>query len=285
MLLTEFISEIHTDLSSYSDSSDIDNNSVKLWVISCLRKLGVNICQIEEDIVTVANSQGRLKDSFRALKLALELEPIGCQGKENLRTDNYIYRQRIENPAYFSQITGEYITSCKSKIITETITIGENKTDFFYNYRWLSLVKGIDKRLLSTDCLNLHPAIRNSYKNQITITGNTLNANFREGNIYLQYYALPNIDGELVIPEITTLDIFEWIKMYVKVQIAENIIANNKNPQGLLQLYPLWMQQLPLLKSAALKEAKFSSISKDWHKKYKAQSKLEFAKFNLPKLN
>lgn len=282
MLLKEFISEIHTDLSSYSDSGDIDNNSIKLWVIFCLRQLGLNICEVEEDIVRVTNSQALLKDSFRALKLALLLDPLGSNGKKYLQTDNYIYKKRIENPAYFNEISGEYITNCDTKIVTETITVGENNVNFYYKYQPLSLAKGVDKKLLDANCLNLNPAIRNEYPNKITISGNTLNTNFSEGYVYLQYRALPNVDGELIIPELTTMDIFNWIQTYVKSKIAENLIANNKNPQGISQLYPMWVQSLPLLKSAAQKEAKFSNLSKDWYKKFKLQSKAETAKFYIP---
>lgn len=284
MKYSEFLAEIHTELSNYSDSNDIDDISIKGWVITCLRQLGLNICTVDETIVKVKNSQAKLPDSFRALKLALKLAPIGCNNKTVRENTPYIYYERIENPAYWDELSGEYIRNCDTKIVTEQVTINNQNVDFYYNYEYLSLVKGISKNSLAADCLNLHPAIRSSYPNQINITGSTLNTNFTDGDVYIQYYSLPTEDGELYIPEITTLDILEYVKMYVKSNIAEGLIINNKNPQGLTQLYPLWQQKLPLFKSAALKEAKFYGLSKNWNKKYKLQSKIETAKYNLPSL-
>jgi hypothetical protein len=282
MTLREFIEEIHTDLSSYSDSSDIDNNSIKTWVISCLRKLGLNIAYLEEDIIKVKNSQVKLKDTFLSLRLALLAEPIGCNDKKYLQTDNYIIRQRIENPVFFSQITQGYIRNCDSKIITEKITIGDNPLEFYYSPKWLTLVKGIDKKVIAADCLNLHPSIRRQAVDEISITGNTLNTNFSEGYVYLQYYSLPTSEGEIEIPEFTTTDIVDWVSTFVKVKITENIIANNKNPQGLAQLYPVWKQDLMLLKPAAIKEARFHTLPKDWHKTYAQKLRKTTAQYNLP---
>ena len=146
------------------------------------------------------------------------------------------------------------------------------------------MVKGIKKDGIAVDCLNLHPSIRNSYKKEINISGNTLNANFSEGSVYIQYFSIPSNElGEIEIPEITTGDILEYIKQYIKVEIAEKLIANNQQPGGLAQLYPSWKSELPMLKSAALKEAKFSGLTKNWSKNFKALNKREFAFFNLPR--
>lgn len=282
MTLTEFIAEIESDLVSFAESNDIDRVSVKLWVIDCLKKFGVNICNIEEGIFKVENSKTILPDTFKSLRLAMRTTPLGCDRKYDCNSAPYIYRQRIENPAYFDDITQEYITTCNAKIITEQILIDNTPTNFYHSCEYLSLVKGINKASLSSDCVNIRPGIRDAYPYQINITGNVINTNFSEGEIYVQYYTLPQEDGELSIPEITTGDILQYIKMYVKSNIAEFLITNNKNPQGLSQLYPLWIQQLPLMKAAAMREAKFSGLSKDWNKKYQAAVKRDIAKYNLP---
>lgn len=284
MTLTEFIAEIETSLSNYA--SDIDKITIKMNVIQRLRIFGNNITDIKEKVIKVENSQASLPDEFKSLKLALKLEPFGCNTRGYNITDSYIYRERIENPAYFDEINQEYVTSCHSKIITEKITINNSPVDFYYNYQWLSLVKGIKKDGLSTDCLNLHPSIRDTHRNKINITGQTLNANFPEGSIYIQYNALPTTeDGDIIIPEITTGDILEYIKQYVKVEIAERLIANNMNPLGLAQLYPTWKAELPRLKAAALTESKFAGLSKNWQQGFKAKNRRDISLFNLPRLN
>jgi len=283
MTLTEFIAEIETSLESFSSSGDIDRNTIKMHVISRLRLFGNNIVDLKEKILKIENSQCFLPEDFKSLKLALKLEPFGCN--EQPPTSSYIYRQRIENPAFFDRVTQEYITSCNSKIVTEKIIIDNKSFNFYYHPQWLSLVKGIKKESLAVDCLNLHPSIRQDYKDKISINNSILNTNFSKGSVYIQYNSLPTDENdELIIPEITTGDILTYITQYVKVMIAEDLIINNKNAQGLAQLYPSWKQELVLLKKAALTEAAFAGIDKNWAKKFKAKSKLNTATFDLPSL-
>lgn len=284
MTLSEFTAEIENSLESFVSSGDIDRNTIRLNVLTQLRIFGNNITELKEKVLDIENSKVKLPDEFKSLRLALKIEPFGCDSKEDL-SDTYIYRQRIENPAYFDEVNQEYITSCNSKIITETITLNNKAVNFYYHPQWLSLTKGIKKDTLAVDCLNINPAIRNSYPHQINITNTTLNTNFSKGQIYIQYNALPTTDeGEIIIPELTTGDIFRYLEVYIKVKLAEDIIANNKNPQGLTQLYSMWTQQLPQLKRAALVESKFSGLDKNWGKVFKARNKADMSKFNLPNL-
>lgn len=281
--LTEFIAEIKSKLPTYAD--EIDEIGIKLDVIGCLRKFGNNIADLKEDIVKVHNSKAKLNEGFKSLRLAYKVEPFGCHVEGDLRnvTDSYIYKERVENPAYFDEVNQEYVRTCESKIITEKITINNTKLSFYYNPRWLSLTKHIDKKTISQDCINMHPSIRNSYPNEISIKGSTLNANFPEGRVYLQYYSLPtNEEGELVIPELSTGDIYRYIETYVKYRIAENLIANNLNPQGIGQLYSSWGQQLVPMKRAALVESKFKGLG-NYQKNLQKQNREEFSRFRLPK--
>lgn len=286
--LEQFIAEIESEFSSFAATGDIDRVMIKTNLILQLRTFGNNICDTGEAMIRIRNSQGTLPDEFKSLKLALKADPCGCHvhGDHKNITDHYIYRERIENPAYFDEVNQEYVTSCDAKIITEKITINNTNVDFYYHPQWLSLVKGINKKTLAADCLNLHPSIRNTYPNQITITGNVINTNFSEGTVYLQYNSLPvDQDGEIVIPTLTTGDLYRYLENYIKVKIAEKLIANNMNPQGLTQLYPLWKQEQRELKAAALRETNFNGLSKGWGKRYRALNKAEFANYNLPSLN
>jgi len=285
MKFKEFLAEIESQLSSFA--SDIDKISVKGDVVQQLKIFGNNICELQERKIKIENSKGNLPKEFKSLRLAILLEPHATciHGDRRNVTDNYIYRQYIENPAYFDEVNQEYITTCQSKIITEKITINNTPVDFYYNWHFLSLVKGVNKDLFSSDCINIHPSIRDGYPNEINITGNTVNTNFREGELYVQYYGIPtDEEGEVVIPELTTGDILTYITNYVKIKIAEELIANNKNPQGLTQLYPLWLQSHRELKAAAIREAKFYGLSKNWHIKYKKLNQRDTAVFKLPSL-
>jgi hypothetical protein len=287
MTLTQFIAEIESDFKSFADSKSIDRVTIKLTVINELKRFGLNIAHLKEDIIDINNSMTFLPESFKSLKLALKLDPKGCKyegDKENL-TQDYIYKQRIENPAYFDEVNQEYVTSCNSKIITEKITIKDKKAEFFYDYQWLSLTKGISKDNLAIDCANIHPSIRNSYPNEISITNSILNTNFTSGTIYLQYYSLPvDEEGEIVIPETSTMALYRYIQNSVKTKIAEDLIANGDNPQGLGQLYSMWKQEQPFLRKEALVETKFQGLGKQWSKRLKALNRRDIQIFSLPSL-
>ncbi len=286
MTLTELTAEIQTELSNYAQ--DIDKITVKTNVIQQLRVFGTNIAELKEKVLLVKNSKCTLPSEFKSLRLALKLEPIGCniQGDKKDLQNSYIWRERIENPMWFDEVNQEYVKTCHPKIITEVIYTGNTSTTFYYNQQWLSLVKGVQKDNIDSSCLNLHPSIRNAYPFEISINQTTINTNFSEGSIYVQYNALPTTeDGDIIIPEYTTGDIRTYIKQYVKVQIAEDLIANNKNPMGIAQLYASWKQELPMLKSAALKEAKFAGLEKNWGKRFKELNRRDIAVFELPNLN
>jgi hypothetical protein len=283
MTLKEFLAEIQTTFSNYTESGDIDNVSIKMWVIHCLRQMGNNITTVNEAVLTVRNSQVLLPETFKSLKLALKLEPE-CEDLSQGELESYIYKQRIENEAYYNPVTHEYETNGNSKIITEKIFLNNDVYTVKYTPTWLSLVKGIKKDSLDTDCMNLHPSIRNSYPHEISINARTLQANFKEGKIYVQYNSLYTEDDEVAIPEISTGDLYHYIECYCKVKIAENLILNNKNPTGVSQLLSMWEAKLSTYKHAAMSECRFASLNNsNWQQKFKALNRRTMMAFELPK--
>lgn len=282
MTLTELIAEIQSELPTYAQ--DINKVTVKTNVVQSLRIFGNNIAELKEAVVTVKHSSVFLPADFKSLKIALKIEGSECDNKCDKVRNSYIYKERIENPAWYDEINQVYVTTCNPKIITEKIIISGENVNFKHKYQWLSVVKGLKKDSFAVDCLNLHPSIRDSYSHEINITNGTLNANFKDGLIYIQYYGLPtDEDGDIIIPEITTGDILQYVKMIVKVQLSEYLIANNLNPVGIVQLYPNWKQELVRLKAAALTEAKFAGLDKSWTKKFKELNRRDIAIFELPK--
>lgn len=283
MKLSEFLSEIETDLSSFT--REINRTSVETDVINQLRKLGNNITVLQEKVEIVKNSRVDLPRNFLSLRLALRLEGCGYDIEGAPEPAMQVISQRIENGAYFDRISQEYITTCNPKIVTEKVLVSNSCVNFHYSPRWLSLTRGIKKESLDSKCLNLHPSIRNSYPDEISITEKTLNTNFSTGQIYFQYNALPtDEEGDIIIPEFTTRDIVDYLMVFCKMKIAENLILNNKNPQGLKEFYPIWAQSLPSLKSGAIKEARFAGLPKNWQKKFKGKNREQISFFNLPGL-
>ncbi len=281
-----FLAEIETIFANYTETGDIDRISIKGWVISCLKELGKNICDRREGFVEIKNSQGNLPETFKSLILALKLKPEGCQilGDRSKAEQSYIYKQRIEQPAYYDWVTHEYVTNCKTKIVTEKVIMDTEAAEFYYSPELLSVVKGFKKDSFDVDCVNLHPGLRDAYQSQINIQGRTIQTNFPTGRIYIQYSSLPSDeDGEILIPEISTGDIYKWIENVVKLKIGENLILNNKNPTGITSLMQMWAQQSIPLRNAAKSESNWSGISKNFGKTYKRRLQIEQSYFNLPR--
>ncbi len=286
VLFSEFVAEVENTFQNFTETNDIDRISIKSWVISCLREMGKNICDRREGFVEIKNSQGNLPETFKSLILALKLKPEGCQilGDKNKAEKSYIYKQRIEQPAYFDWVTNEYVTNCKTKIVTEKVIMDTEAAEFYYTSELLSVVKGFKKDSFDVDCVNINPMLRESYPSQININGRTIQTNFPTGRIYLQYNSLPtDEEGEIYLPEFSTGDFVKYVENYVKIKIAENLILNNKNPTGVSQMLPMWLQQNVMLRNAAKSECNWNGLSKNFGKNYKRRLQIEASYYNLPR--
>ena len=285
--LEEFTAEIETTFKIYAETNDLDRISIKTWVITELRKFGKNICDKREAVVDIKSSRALLPEGFKSLVLALKLtdfEETGKQKKDDRRL--IIERQRIENPAEWTTTTRDYFVNyCESKIVTEKVYAYNELRERYYQPNFLSLVKGIKKESLDINCLNLHPSIRDNYPDKISITSRTLNTNFKEGKVYIQYNSLPTDDeGEIAIPILSTGQILEYIKNRVKIEIAQDLILSQKNSAGLKDLLPIWLQSNRLLFIEAKSEANWSGIDTlQWAKSEKIKNIRAQDRYNLPR--
>lgn len=285
--LIEFIAEIETDLSSFAESGDINSSSLKRWVITELRRFGNNILSVQEQYLDVINSQAKLPDNFKSLKLALKLDAIGSR-IENCDTrdlkEAFIRSRRIEHEAYFNDVTLEYVATNTTKIVEEVITLDKGSASLYYTPEWLKVVKGIKGSGIATDCLNISKDIRNKNVHEITINNSTLNTSFSRGQIYVQYYGLDtDEDGEIIIPDIMHLD--KYLEYYCKARISENMIANGRNPQALLQLLPFFKAEAEKEFGKAMTAAKMSTIADgSWVAKSRIQNRRQMNRFNLPRI-
>jgi len=265
--INELIAEIEADYPIIAESGDIDRSGIVTTAVNALRKFGVNVQKLKSEFLLIENSQALLPSDFKSIKLAYWLDPIGytCEG-DRKETDNYVYRERIENPAYWDELTNEYVRSCNTKIITEKITLGNSALHRHYKHNYLEIVEGVEANSISADCVNRKLKINSPYK--ATVSNSMLNTNFDKGKVYIQYYALQtDVDGDMVIPIFSTGAIYDYIENLIKIDITEYLINNNLNPQGIGQLYTVLKQESTGLKSLAIKESKFHGLGKNWDKK------------------
>ena len=264
--LEQFTAEIETSLSNYAESNDIDRQSIKTWVIQALRKFGKNICEKNETVVEVKNSRALLPETFKSLTFAVKVKTKPFTEEESKQL--ILERKFIENEAIWDSLTQSYITDyCTTKIITEKVYSNVEPTKF-YGYELLALTPHISKDVVDVNCFNLHPYIANNKPNEISINNRSLSTNFKEGFIFLRFNSLPvGEDGEICVPILTTGDIYDYVFNLVRINIAENLIANNKNPSGLGQLYQTWVLGQRNLYNAAQTESKMSGISPNFARK------------------
>ena len=278
--LEQFTAEIETSLSNYAESNDIDRQSIKTWVIQALRKFGKNICEKNETVVEVKNSRALLPETFKSLTFAVKVKTKPFTEEESKQL--ILERKYIQNEAIWDSLTQSYITDyCQTFITTEKV-YSNTEPHKFYGYELLALSPHISKDTLDTNCFNLHPYISSNKPNEISISARTLSANFKEGYIFLRYNSLPSDkDGEIMLPILSTGEILEYCELTVKRRLAENLIANNKNPAGLVQLYQMWAQQERSALHAAKTESKMSGLSKGWDRKMYKQRLINRKFLNL----
>lgn len=278
--LEQFTAEIETSLSNYAESNDIDRQSIKTWVIQALRKFGKDICEKNETVVEVKNSRALLPETFKSLTFAVKVKTKPFTDEESKQL--ILERKFIENEAIWDSLTQSYITDyCTTKIVTEKVYSNIEPIKF-YGYELLALSPHISKDTLDTNCFNLHPYISSNKPNEISISARTLSANFKEGYIFLRYNSLPSDkDGEIMLPILSTGEILEYCELTVKRRLAENLIANNKNPAGLVQLYQMWAQQERSALHAAKTESKMSGLSKEFARKVYKQNLMNRKRLGL----
>ena len=278
--IKELIAEVESKFPVLAESGDIDKTSIYTTLIREMRKFGVDALQVKSEVISVRNSRGVLPDDFKLLKGAYSLTNIDCEvdGNRVGVTDSFVYREYISNPARYDVISGNYITSCESEIVTELITINQSKLKFKHKRQPLELVQGINPNSLHAKCENIR--IKSPHK--INITDLTLSTNFNDGKIYIEYYALPtNVEGIVSIPIFSTGALYNYIEHKTKIEIAEYLIANNLNPQGIQSLYQLWKQEERQLKGEAMTEVKMTSfLNSNWSNQRKVLNRRDYNKYN-----
>lgn len=283
--LDEFTAEIESTFRNYADTNDIDRILIKTCVINELRQFGKNICVKRETIADVKNSRALLPETFKSLIMALKLQETDeLTGLPKTEKKLILERQRIENPAEWSSLTRDYFVNyCESKIVTEKVYAYNEPNQKYYRTHNLSLVQGMQKDTLDVNCLNLHPSIRNTYPDKISITNRTLNTNFKEGKVYMQYNALPcDEDGEIAIPIISTGQIREHIENQVSIKICKDLILSQKNTGGLKELLPALMQDKRLFLIQAKSEANWNNFNqKEWAIKTQRENRARQDQYKL----
>lgn len=285
--VNSLIATIKTQYSSYNSSGLIDEVSIYDWVIEASKKFGENVMILQDTVVEVKDSMATLPDNYYSLYSAHLCEKKGYVLKDPKHIDtlqqSYMWVERVERSSSWNSCE----PCCKEdteKTIVEKYYFRDVEAEFHYkNPILLKLGKTMKRNKCHKDCRNL--LVRDN-PNEITINQKTLQSNFREGNIYIQYYGLEtDEDGSPLIPESPKGEVEKYIEYYVKRNFFEGLIANGDDPNA-RTLFQFYIQKEDSQLGLALTDAKFSRLTPDSFKKLQKINRAEMLKYEMmfPKL-
>jgi hypothetical protein len=261
MVADDIIAKVKRDFQKYVDAGLVDEDELYRDLVFALKKFGNDITYIQETVVEVKDGYAQLPKSFFSLYLAYLCEPLG------FKVDNVEFHD-LQSSHYYVERTkqtskwNECDACCDEKetsVIRENLYFNSGKVIYYYtNPTLLRLGKAFKKDSCHADCRN---KIVRDNPNEIVIVNFRLQANFNEGNIYLQYYGLPtDEDGNIEVPESANGHLELYIEYYLKRRLTEVLMGNN-DAQGLANLYSVFAQQESINLRKASNELKMANIN------------------------
>jgi len=271
----KLIAEILTELKKYDEAGMIDYRSLNRWIISEMKNFGYNIMQLTEKIVKVENGRAELPENFYSLALVVKCTPENYSFEEGCKEcvqSSYFWKQRLETVYEWDNGSESHIGKDFKLIEERVVNKDATVTIRYSNPVRLRPSKNMKRDLIADKSPNLQQ-FRSEF--EFTLQGNYLNVNFKDGDLYLQYYGLPlNEDNELEIPD--NRNIQEYLIAYCKRKIFQMIWDNGEDVQNRLQFY---IQESERLKGLAMTSAKMEALGSDWWKNIKRNNLRNVLKF------
>jgi hypothetical protein len=205
---------IQEELKSYFATGAIDDVMFPTWTDKCLRKLGMGSFPILMEMIKIDDFVGRLPANFLKAR-----EVWACA-----HTNDVVY---TDPAATYTELSTKICDSSESRCapsceFPEVITVvykTQKQQVFSYRKQWLLRPGNISVRqYCSDDCFNFASTCIDTFD----IHGNKLVTSFREGSVFLLYYAsaVDNCGGQ-VIPD--NFRIQEYIEAYIKYKLFEQL--------------------------------------------------------------
>jgi hypothetical protein len=282
--IDSMIEEISSDLRKYDDAGLIDKNKVYKDIVFALKKFGNDVSELTEVVLEVNGGKALLPDNFFSMRAAYLCEPSHYKnnGVSNAALiSSHFFIERTSRESSWNECN----TCCEKndiKVVKENLYFDGGNIEFsFKNPVLLKLGKSIRKDTCHKSCLNFNV----SNPNEIIIVGDTIQANFDSGYIYLQYYGFPSDeDGNIDIPETPNGELEMYIEYFCKRRLAERLIGNN-DAQGLSNLYQVFRQEEAMRLKKASHNLKMTKIRpKELYARMKRINKLESLSYEISNL-
>lgn len=232
---------IQEELKSYFDTGAVDNLLFPTYTDKCLKKLGRSSYVIREEVIYLEDFETRLPDNFVAVR-----EAWLCTSVNGFpyQTANSFYSQAASetsiqlNPVIIGGTpcgnVGCQDPQCDGNCMPELIqAVYKTNNEQAISYRKEYLLKPGNisvKKDCALDCANFGASSADSFD----IRDNKFVTNFRNGSVYLIFYATEYDDGgNQMIPD--NYRIKEYIEAFIKYKIFE-ILTNQTNDETFQQL-------------------------------------------------
>lgn len=217
---SEILYDIYEHLARYDELEIIDEDLIRSWALTALRKFGNLVTVDKNSTVLIHNYRGELPYYYYSLKKAKKcgVTEYEVKGNPPQYISQTLMKIREEVPIE-QQANVEYLNpDGQYKKITETIYLNTPNTVK------ATVVKGAELELV-TD-INISevcdvPEEDKSYEyrttgNRIAIMEPTMKADFESGIVYIEYRGYPSTeDGELIIKDGGNGELYEYLFNYL----------------------------------------------------------------------
>ena len=278
MTRKQLVAEITTELKKYDESGLIDYISLNRWIKNELKIFGNNVMELTGTVLRVENGETILPENFFDLDFIVKCKPYAHKfekgGKEHVQS-SYFWTQRLEETYEWDNMSNSH-RKTDFKMIEERVVLKDSIFKVRYNNPiLLKPVRGIKRDYLTKTCKNLR--VHDS-PYEFNISGERLQFNFRDGDVYIQYYGIPlTEDGDFEIPD--SRNIQEYLIAYCKRKILEIVWQNDDDTNMINKLQYIKAEENSL-KGLAFTEVKFNKLGDgNWAKRLQRNNNLYIEKF------
>lgn len=253
---------VKEELKSYFDTGAVDDLMFSTWTDKCLRKLGKSAFYIAETILFIDDFIARLPDNFYSVREAWLCTQV--DGRPYQTANSFYSQASLQTTIQVSPVVtnGVACTSncppdactCMPDIIQAVYKTNNEMNQSFTKQYLLKPGNISAHNQCSLDCVNYGSSAPDSFD----IRGNKFVTNFRQGNVYLIFYAKEQDDkGYQMIPD--NYRIREYIEAFIKYkvfeQLSNQIVDETFNQvQSKLQYYKAQSDEAYILAETEIKK-------------------------------
>lgn len=220
---------VKEELKSYFDTGAVDDLMFGTWTDKCLRKLGKSSYYIAETLLFIEDFEARLPDNFYAVREAWLCTQVW--GTPYREAASFYSQAAASSTIQITPVTSgdpyarppsctcAGVCICEMPQLIQAVYKTNNELNQSFNKEYLLKPGNISTQdRCSLDCRNYGSSAPDSFD----IRGNKFVTNFRNGTVYLIFYAKETDDkGYQMIPD--NYRIREYVEAFIKYKVFEQL--------------------------------------------------------------